>query len=298
MRFTMAMGAVIATALTGVFVVLPAIQTPSVRRLDEASLREYAGVYQWAPDAFLYLQLWNELSGTNELVAFDESGAIRTLYSTDRDRFFAGPGAAVATRVESWVEFQRESSGQIASLTWRRDGAPLRTARRVAIEKREDVRFANGDIQLAGTLISPTTEVRHPVVILVHASGPVNRDYMLPFARFLIRHGMAVFGYDKRGVGGSAGNWSTASFEDLAGDVVAAFDYLKTRRDIDPTQIGMLGWSQAGWIMPLAAVRAKDMAFLVSVSGAGVPCCRNHDRSGPERDDGQRHGATDSCRHH
>ena len=32
-----------------------------------------------------------------------------------------------------------------------------------------------------------------------------------------------------------------------------------------------LGVSQAGWIMPLAAVRAKDIAFLISVSGAAVP---------------------------
>ena len=44
---------------------------------------------------------------------------------------------------------------------------------------------------------------------------------------------MAVLGYDKRGVGGSTGDWNTASFEDLAGDVVAAFEYLKTRSDID-----------------------------------------------------------------
>ena len=82
---------------------------------------------------------------------------------------------------------------------------------------------------------------------------------------------MAVFGYDKRGVGGSTGNWKTASFDDLAGHVVAAFEYLKTRKDIDHAQIGLLGVSQAGWIMPLAAVRAKGMAFLISISGAGVP---------------------------
>jgi pimeloyl-ACP methyl ester carboxylesterase len=81
---------------------------------------------------------------------------------------------------------------------------------------------------------------------------------------------MAVLGYDKRGVGGSAGDWNTASFDDLAADAVAAFEYLKTRSDIDPAQIGLLGVSQAGWIMPLAAVRAKGLAFLISISGAGV----------------------------
>ena len=94
---------------------------------------------------------------------------------------------------------------------------------------------------------------------------------MLPFARFLVRRGMAILAYDKRGVGGSTGDWNTASFDDLAGDVVAAFSYLKTRRDIDAGQIGLLGISQAGWIMPLAAVRATDLAFLISVSGPGVP---------------------------
>src|SRR5205085_9610056 len=90
------------------------------------------------------------------------------------------------------------------------------------------------------------------------------------FARFLIRHGIAVLGYDKRGVGSSTGDWRTATFEDLAGDVVAAFQYLKTRRDVDAAQIGLLGVSQAGWIMPIAAVRAHGIAFLISVSGAAV----------------------------
>ena len=68
-----------------------------------------------------------------------------------------------------------------------------------------------------------------------------------------------------------AGDWNTASYDDLAGDVIAAFEYLKTRSDIDSSQIGLLGVSQAGWIMPLAAVRAKDLAFLISISGAGIP---------------------------
>ena len=139
------------------------------------------------------------------------------------------------------------------------------------IEKHEDVRFSNGDVQLAGTLISPSTGGRHPAVILVHGSGAEDRAFILPFARFLVRRGIAVFGYDKRGVGRSDGDWKTASFEVLAGDVVAAFGYLKTRSDIEPERIGLLGVSQAGWIMPLAAVRAKDFSFLISISGAGIP---------------------------
>jgi len=260
--------AVIATLLASV-IVRP-IQGPSIRTVDEVTLRGYAGVYEWDQQGFLYVQLWSELAGSNQLTAIDETGEVRTLYSTGPDRFFAGPGAAVSDTIESRIEFQRDRDGRAVSLTWSRAGAPARRARRVSTERREDVRFASGGVHLAGTLISPATPGPHPAVILVHASGAEDREYLLPFAHFLIRRGMAVLGYDKRGVGGSTGDWNKASFEDLAGDVVAAFEYLKTRSDIRRDQVGMLGWSQAGWVMPLAASRATDLAFLISLSGAGV----------------------------
>lgn len=245
-------------------------QASTIRSVDEKILRGYAGVYQWEPNDFVYLQIWSEFTGKNQLVAFDESGEVRTLYPMERDRFFAGTGAAVSTAMESRIDFQRNGQGKLISLTWRKGDVSPRTARRVEIEKREDVAFSNGDTRLAGTLISPITAGRHPAIILVHGSGPEDREYMLPFARFLIRHGVAVLGYDKRGVGGSTGDWNRASFDDLAGDVVAAFEYLKTRKGIERSRIGLLGVSQAGWVMPLAAIRAKDIAFLISVSGAGV----------------------------
>jgi uncharacterized protein len=263
------------TALVAGLVAMPALyglrmQIPASPPADERTLREYAGVYQWESAGFIYLQLWNELAGVNQLVAFDESGEVRALYPVEGG-FATGPGAAVPTPVESRVQFQRDAAGRILSMTWTRDGAPPRRARRLATETHEDVRFSNGPVQLAGTLIAPSkAPPRRPAIILVHGSGPETRDYMLPFARFLIRRGMAVLTYDKRGVGGSTGDWKTASFDDLAGDVIAAFEYLKRRRDIDAAQIGLLGISQAGWVMPIAAVRTKDLAFLISVSGAGV----------------------------
>ncbi len=265
-----AISAIVATVFVGA-PLAGCAQPPAILSLDARALREYAGVYQWGPEAFLYLQLWNEFAGENQLVAFDETGDVRTLFPTDRDRFVAGPGAAVPDAIESRIEFQRDRSGAVTSLTWRRDGVAPRIARRVEIERREDVRFSSEGIQLAGTLISPSTDRKHPAIILVHGSGPGNRESILPFARFLIRRGMAVLGYDKRGVDGSTGDWNTASFDDLANDVVAAVKYLKTRRDIDAEQIGLLGVSQAGWIMPLAALRSSDVAFLISVSGPGIP---------------------------
>jgi pimeloyl-ACP methyl ester carboxylesterase len=267
-----AIAATIVVALFGWLIATAARQAPVERPVDEKALREYTGVYQWGPSAFVYLQMWEEFSGFGKprLVALDESGDVRVLFRTDQDTFFAGPGIAVQESIESRIAFQRDRAGTIVSLTWQRTTEPARTARRVEIEKREDVRFSNRDIQLAGTLIAPSTAGKHPAIVLVHGSGAQSREHMMPFARFLIRHGIAVLGYDKRGVGESTGDWNTATYEDLAGDVLAAVGYVKTRPDIDPAQTGLLGISQAGWIMPLAAVRTKDVAFLISVSGAGV----------------------------
>jgi dienelactone hydrolase len=246
------------------------LQLFRVRFPAEDSLREYHGTYQFGLDEVLYLQNWSALSEVPLLFAFEESGILRGLYPVGRDRFFAGPGAAFPIAMESRVEFQRDGSGGIVSLTWQKHDTPPRVARKSFVERQEDIRFPSGEIELSGTLYLPGGEGRRLAVILVHGSGPQNRNDVLPFARFLVRRGIAVLGYDKRGVNESGGNWSTSSREDLAGDVVAAFEYLKTRDDIDARQIGLLGWTEAATVMPLAAARASDIAFLISVSGTGA----------------------------
>jgi alpha-beta hydrolase superfamily lysophospholipase len=83
-------------------------------------------------------------------------------------------------------------------------------------------------------------------------------------------HGIAVLVFDRRGSGASEGDFETADFEHLAGDVMAAVNYLQSRSDIDPTKIGVHGTSQGGWIAPIAAARKPDIAFLIAVSACGV----------------------------
>jgi hypothetical protein len=101
MRSSTAMRATVVLGIMSGPIASSTAQRPTVHSVSETALREYSGAYQWGPTAFVYLQLWNELSGTNQLVAFDESGDVRTLYPTRHDRFFVGPGAAVSTAVES-----------------------------------------------------------------------------------------------------------------------------------------------------------------------------------------------------
>src|SRR5439155_12904001 len=82
MRSRKMAGVTVGTVLLGTVFALSAHQTPAVLAMDEKALHEYAGVYQWEPNAFVYLQLWEEFSGFGKpkLVAFDESGEVRTLY--------------------------------------------------------------------------------------------------------------------------------------------------------------------------------------------------------------------------
>ncbi len=142
----------------------------------------------------------------------------------------------------------------------------------------EEVTFTNGDITFAGTLTIPKSEGKHPAVVMITGSGPQNRDEELlgfkPFkiiADYLTRNGIAVLRYDDRGVGGSTGkSVSESTSEEFAGDVLEAVKFLKTRSDINPKQIGLIGHSEGGIVAPLAAVESKDAAFIVLIAGTGV----------------------------
>lgn len=133
----------------------------------------------------------------------------------------------------------------------------------------------SGDVTLAASLDMPRGEGPHPAMVMVHGSGEVRRDNFAGSAQHYASLGIAVLRYDKRGVGQSSGRYrdvnasnSASVFDVLADDAVAAVQYLKTHPQIDPTRIGLIGPSQAGWIIPLAASRSSDIAFMVNVSGA------------------------------
>jgi pimeloyl-ACP methyl ester carboxylesterase len=237
--------------------------------VDRASLAQYQGAYQWSANHLVYIQFWDEL-GKDQLGIFDESGETRTLYVMEDDKFFVGSGVAYPVPLEARIAFHRNAKGAVTSLSWQSLGKVARVAERVTPYSQQDITFRNGEVLLAGTLTLPNRVGKHPAMVLVHGSGPEDRNALLPFVRFVVRHGIALLAYDKRGVGGSTGDWRNSSFNDLAGDAIAAIEFLKLRNDIDPKQIGVFGVSQGGWIGPLVASRWKDTAFLISVSGAGV----------------------------
>jgi pimeloyl-ACP methyl ester carboxylesterase len=132
--------------------------------------------------------------------------------------------------------------------------------------------------QLAGTLSVPNGKGPFPAVVLVSGTGHNTRDedvsghkVFLVLADALNRSGFAVLRYDKRGVGGSSGNYDAATTADFASDAEAAVAWLKAEPQIDASRVGVLGHSEGGIIAPAVAASDKSVAFVVMIAG---PCIR------------------------
>ena len=142
----------------------------------------------------------------------------------------------------------------------------------------EEVAFDNaaGGSHLAGTLTLPAAGGPFAAVVLITGSGLQDRDETIlghkPFllwADTLTRRGVAVLRVDDRTMGGSTGEVKTATTADFAGDVQAAVAYLRTRRDIDPRRIGLMGHSEGAVIAAIVAARDPKTAFIVMLAGSG-----------------------------
>jgi dienelactone hydrolase len=136
--------------------------------------------------------------------------------------------------------------------------------------QQEEVRFRNGKVELAGTLLLPPGPGPHPAVVFMHGSGPEGRWASSYLARRVVEGGTAALIWDKRGVGESTGSWEAAGFEDQAGDVAAAVALLRSRPEIDGDRVGIHGHSQGGTIAPLAALRS-NADFVIGSAASGLP---------------------------
>jgi pimeloyl-ACP methyl ester carboxylesterase len=138
----------------------------------------------------------------------------------------------------------------------------------------EAINFESHGAILSGTLIWPEGRPK-AAIVLVHGSGPQARSTQP--GRMIASRGFAVLTYDKRGVGRSEGvyeggrNTSAANLHLLADDAGAAVRQLARRSELRGRPIGLLGASQAGWILPLVAVKDREIAFIGLWAG---PVCK------------------------
>ena len=204
--------------------------------------------------------------GPERLVDLD-SGSVHAIYPSGKS-FVIGSGFATRTPATGTARFDAAGA--------RINGAP---AARVP-QRQLEVRFPSGGITLSGTLTIPAGAGPHAAVAWVHGSGRTTRAYLPDLQALLLRNGVAVLAYDKRGIGQSGGDYpgespTSAAIDVLARDAAAAARFLASRPEIGRARVGLAGHSQAGWIVPLAASRDAAVRFAVIFSGPAVTADEN-----------------------
>lgn len=217
------------------------------------------GVYRSADGSLLGVRPLRDGNGLRYLDF--ATGESHRMHPAAQDRYRSAADWSSEAPLALRYRFVRAPDGAIRSLEVRRGEAPPGSARRVSLPTR-DVSFTSGGVELRGRLVLPDSgSGPFPVVIHVQGSGESSavEGRVLPY--FWAANGVAGFVYDKRGTGGSGGEF-TQMFTVLASDVVAAVDRLRRMPEVDADRIGVAGFSQGGWVGPLAASMEPAVRFV------------------------------------
>ena len=136
----------------------------------------------------------------------------------------------------------------------------------------EPVEFAHGARSLSATLVLPPEALApRSLLVFVHGDGPQDRtahDYYRPIVERLRLAGHASLLWDKPGVGGSEGDWLSQSMADRQSETLAALAWVEGRFGDCGPRIGLIGFSQAGWVVPAVAADSDAVDFAIGIGFA------------------------------
>lgn len=150
-----------------------------------------------------------------------------------------------------------------------------------SFEEREII-VGTGDWLLPATFTQPLGDGPFPAVLLVHGSGPHDRDETIglnkPFrdlAWGLASQGIAVLRYEKRTKEYAEQVLNRPQEftldDETVEDALAAVSLLSKMKDVDPDRIFVLGHSLGGTALPRIGAAATDLAGLIVMAGATRP---------------------------
>lgn len=135
----------------------------------------------------------------------------------------------------------------------------------------------NTKLTYGGTLTIPKNKKKYPLAILISGTGQHDRNYVYGgrqfftvLADYLAKQGIASLRVDDRGIGKTTGDFENATTGDFADDIEEEIAYLKSDKNIDASQIGLIGHSEGGMIASIVSSRNKDVKFMISLSGVAV----------------------------
>lgn len=132
------------------------------------------------------------------------------------------------------------------------------------------ISFTSKTSTLSGTLVLPNQNKIKAVAIFIHGDGAQDRfanSGYLPLINSLVDAGIGVYTWDKPGVGESQGNWLHQSMQDRADEAQIALQVIQKKFTQPDIKVGYLGFSQAGWVIPIAATQSNP-DFSVIIGGA------------------------------
>jgi len=196
-------------------------------------------------------------------------GESRALWPNDNYSYTAGPGWDGQSPVELRVKFEPDARGIPTSAEWMQEGQAIRQAKRVDLTE-TTFYFRSDGLRLRGLLVAPPGPGPFPAVVIAQGSDDDSAidTYYQPY--LFAANGIASVVYDKRGTGRSQGTF-TENFMLLAQDLLAAVNWVRTRKEIDASQIHLTGYSQGGWVAPLAAAKDGHIRSVLVNYGAAVP---------------------------
>jgi alpha/beta superfamily hydrolase len=258
-----------------------------IASIDSSGLERFEGVYRLEPDRVFSIVVSPSFSanglqffGPSLMMTDFKSGALRALYPVNDSTFLIGSLRVVGAPFSGRIQFETNDQGDVQGLRWWQTPHDLFTspvpgfyAPRISFTT-ADIPFTSADgTSLMGRLSLPESTSPVAAFMMLHGSERGTRDNFSNklMAHYLISHGFAILNYDKRGVGDSEGIYqesaSAANLQLHAEDAIAGVEYLAARPEIDAKRIGLIGFSQAGWIIPLAASQSETISHFVSLSG-------------------------------
>lgn len=246
-----------------------------IKKIPSTVFRKYVGCYQ-IPDPAnkgVYIPHLISYSATGHLRFVNLANGSTTLMLplSDNKFFFVG-SVVTSSKPSSNISFNIDKKGNTGKLSVQIPGRQEMVGTKLNTYKVEEIQATSYSHSLSATLLLPAGKKKHPVVIVVPGSQALNRDENAPYEEIntFISNGFGLLIYDKQGTGQSGGDWRTASYEQLAEDVLAFVRVLKSRNDIDHSRVGAWGFSQGASIAPHAASLSKDISFLIMQSGGGI----------------------------